>query len=357
MEASDLEYALPPELVAQHPPTEREGGRLLVLRRGDGTVDHRSVRDLPSLLRPALLVVNDTKVLPARLQGTKLESGGRVELLLVERVAFGTAGAGSARRETWRALGRSSKALRPGMALAFGALGARVVEVGARGELIAELDGGDRTVRERLDEQGHVPLPPYIRRPDEPTDRERYQTVYAAEEGSVAAPTAGLHLSEALLARLEALEHRLARVTLHVGPGTFRPVTTDRLEAHRMHEERYEVPARTRAAIAAAKGEGRPVVAVGTTVVRTLEAAADPSGLPRAGAGRTDLFLRPGSTFRVVDGLLTNFHLPRSTLLALVMAFGGVEQVREAYRAAVAGRYRFASYGDAMLVVDGRSLR
>jgi S-adenosylmethionine:tRNA ribosyltransferase-isomerase len=351
MDVDELDYPLPEELIAQHPPKERRAARLLVVDRDTGGLAHRSVAELPSLARPALWVVNDTRVIPARLFGRK-PTGGRVELLLVER----TSPPGEAER--WLAMGRASKPIRPGVELILAArsegapadLSARVLEKRDDGTMAVELraPGG---VEAALEQVGRVPLPPYIRREDDATDRERYQTVYAQRPGSVAAPTAGLHFDEALLSELEAAGHRLATVTLHVGPGTFRPVTSDRLEDHAMHTERYEVSARTAAQIAEARREGRPVIAVGTTVVRTLESSVD-GGEVRAGEGSTDLFIRPPFEFGAVDALLTNFHLPRSTLIALVMAFAGQETTRRAYAAAVEARYRFFSYGDAMLIRD-----
>ncbi|MCB9593339.1 MAG: tRNA preQ1(34) S-adenosylmethionine ribosyltransferase-isomerase QueA [Sandaracinaceae bacterium] len=338
MELSDLDYDLPDELIAQRPLDARDAARLLVVD-GD-TVEHARVRDLPRQLPPALFVVNDTRVLHARLYGHK-ESGGKVEVLLIERVD------GDGARERWEAMGRSSKPIREGAVLDLGAIRATVVEKRA-GILVLDLEA-DAPIGGILDRDGHVPLPPYIRRDDEAADKARYQTIFAKSAGAVAAPTAGLHFSDALVSALEAAGHCFAAVTLHVGPGTFRPVTAERLEDHPMHVERYVVPSSTVAAIDEAKRAGRPVVAVGTTVVRTLEAAAA-NGALAAGEGATDLFIRPGYDFRVVDALMTNFHLPRSTLLALVMAFAGVEPTRAAYAEAVRARYRFFSYGDAMLV-------
>jgi len=336
----DLDYDLPESLIAQRPLPERDAARLLVLD-GD-TLEHHHVRDLPTLLpRPSLLVVNDTRVINARLHGHK-PTGGKVELLLVERL--GEPGA----REQWRALGRSSKPLRPGTTLALGSLEATVLDK-RDGVLEVEL-AADEPIADVLEREGHVPLPPYIRRDDEADDRARYQTVFAEEPGAVAAPTAGLHFTPRLLDALRAAGHELARVTLHVGPGTFRPVTANRLEDHAMHTERYAVSEATAAAIADAKRGGRSVLAVGTTVVRTLEAAARSDGAVTAGVGATDLFIRPPYDWQVVDALMTNFHLPRSTLLALVMAFAGVAPTRAAYAEAVRAGYRFFSYGDAMLI-------
>ena len=364
MRTSDLGYELPEELIAQRPLEERDAARMCVVDRARGEVRHSLVRALATELPPSLIVVNDTRVIPARLFGEKA-SGGKVELLLVERLSppgrkedhpggIRAEGAGGPRVttvETWLALGRASKGLRPGMEVSLGGgeIVARVTERRDGGEVVVEL-ASDRAIDEALSAVGTVPLPPYIRRSADDADRERYQTVFAERPGAVAAPTAGLHLTGRLLAELEEAGHVVARVTLHVGPGTFAPVKTERLEDHPMHAERYEVPEATSRAIAAARAEGRGVLAVGTTVVRTLEAAANQDGTVRAGAGQTSLFIRPPYQFRAIDALLTNFHLPRSTLLALVMAFGGVDLVRRAYDEAIRERYRFFSYGDAMLI-------
>lgn len=339
MRADDLDYELPEELIAQRPAEDRDGSRLLVVDAGQVGVDHRAIRDLPALLEPALWVVNDTRVLPARLFGQK-PTGGRVELLLVEPTGAGR----------WRVMGRASKPLRPGLTIAIGE--------GLSAHVEARLDGGMLEVRfqhegsfeEALEAHGEMPLPPYVQRSAEASDRERYQTIFADRPGAIAAPTAGLHFTDELVAALEARGHRFARVTLHVGPGTFRPVKVEDLADHPMHEERYEVPAAAAEAIAEARAEGRAVVAVGTTVVRTLESAAAPDGTVTVGSGRTDLFIQPPYAPKVVDHLLTNFHLPRSTLLALVMALGGEAPLRNAYEEAVRARYRFFSYGDAMLI-------
>jgi S-adenosylmethionine:tRNA ribosyltransferase-isomerase len=324
-------------------------------------ITHAAVRDLDQLLVPgALLVVNDTRVIPARLLGHKTASGGKVELLLVRRL--GSASVHSAGRgfaaERWRTLARSSKPLRPGSQVVFagGALAAEIApgHEGDSGGLFEVLlfSPAGLALDVALESAGHVPLPPYLHRTDDAADRERYQTIFARVPGAVAAPTAGLHLSGALLDRLRARGVELARVTLHVGLGTFQPVTAVDLDDHPMHGELFVVPAETAAAIAAARDRGAPVVAVGTTVVRALESAADPErdGRVRAAEGETRLLIQPGYRFRVVDQLLTNFHLPQSTLLALVAAFAGLERVLAAYRAAVDAGYRFYSYGDAMLV-------
>jgi S-adenosylmethionine:tRNA ribosyltransferase-isomerase len=340
---ADFDYQLPPELIAQRPPECRDGGRLMVLRRDSAELTHAAITDLPQLLpKDALVVVNDSKVLPARLRARR-GSGGRVELLMLERITPGR----------WSCMFRASKGLRAGEILQLlreDADGAET-EADATAQVTVCNTPKEGRCQVSLDERwiyslGALPLPPYIQRPADVTDAERYQTIYAAEEGSVAAPTAGLHLTSALLTALEQRGVEIARVTLHVGPGTFVPVRTDDPAEHRMEEERYEVNQQAAAAIATARAAGRPVFAVGTTVVRTLEAS---SGL--AGMGRTDLFIRPGHRFDVVSGLLTNFHLPRSTLLMLVSALAGREQVLGAYREAVQRGYRFYSYGDAMLVL------
>jgi S-adenosylmethionine:tRNA ribosyltransferase-isomerase len=347
---SELVYALPEELVAQRPLAERDAARLLVLDREHGAVTHREVRELADLVRPALWVVNDTRVIPARLFAYRVRErehrGGRVELLLVQRRSAPGA------REVWHALGRANKKLAPGAVLGVEgvSMGITVRERHEYGTIEIELEA-DEPITDVLERIGHVPLPPYVRRPDEDEDRERYQTMFASRPGAVAAPTAGLHFSPRLVEELVRRGHRIARVTLHVGPGSFRPVKKERLEDHPMHAERYEIDGDAAAAIDAARVEGMAVVAVGTTVVRTLESAAIGEGRVRAGEGETALFITPPHRFQVVDALMTNFHLPRSTLLALVMAFGGIDAVRRAYAAAVEARYRFFSYGDAMLVI------
>lgn len=338
MRTDDLDYELPEDLIAAEPPPERDGARMLVLRRDASALEHRAVLDLPTLLPPrALLVVNDTRVIPARLRATK-PTGGKVEVLLVRALDA------DARR--WTALARASKPLRAGTVVEVAeGLSVRVGERDADGALEVELLGDDPW--SLIDAHGEVPLPPYMRRRPTDDDRARYQTVFADRPGAVAAPTAGLHLSERLLASLDAAGFERARVTLHVGPGTFAPVTVDDLDAHPMHAEWYEVPPAAREAVAAAKREGRAVVAVGTTSVRALESWAATG----EAMGDTRLLIQPGYRFEVVDALLTNLHLPRSTLLALVMALAGVELTRRAYAEAVAERYRFFSYGDATLVL------
>jgi S-adenosylmethionine:tRNA ribosyltransferase-isomerase len=367
LDASELDYHLPEGLIAQAPLPERDAARLLCLDREHGSLEHRCVRDLPELLPPALIVLNDTRVIPARLFAEKT-SGGRVEFLLIERLSAGPAqgvvpadpaspagqatmaGAGMQR---WSALGQTSRGVRAGMTLRVAdGFSIEIESLAGGGELVLRLNAHDG-VDAALERHGHVPLPPYIRRTADSSDRARYQTVFATQPGAVAAPTAGLHLSEPLLAALTARGHELAYVTLHVGPGTFAPLRSERLSEHRMHAERYGVPEATALAVARAQREGRPVLAIGTTVVRALESAAGEGGTLAPGFGSTSIFIYPPYRFRVVSALLTNFHLPRSTLLALVMAFAGTDAVRLAYAAAVAERYRFFSYGDAMLIRTG----
>ena len=312
MDTALLEYELPPELIAQTPAERRDASRLLVYRRASSEIGHRMFSELPALLSGELVVVNDTRVVPARLR-LQRASGGTVEILLVEEVGAGL----------WEALARPGRRLRAGEVLGP----VELVEPAGDGRWLVRLEG---------EPMGEMPLPPYIREPL--GDPDRYQTVYAREPGSAAAPTAGLHLTPELLARLDPVS-----VTLHVGVDTFRPVACEIVEEHPLHGERYSVDAEAWAKIAAAER----ALAVGTTTVRVLETVA------RGGAltGRTSLFITPGFAFRRVDALLTNFHLPRSTLLALVMAFAGVAETREIYRVAVAERYRFYSFGDAMLVL------
>ncbi|UCH30007.1 MAG: tRNA preQ1(34) S-adenosylmethionine ribosyltransferase-isomerase QueA [Myxococcales bacterium] len=344
MRISDLDYELPEGLIAQEPLAKRDASRLLLVDVDRDDVEDHRFSELPGLLPPSLFVFNDTRVFPARLLGRKA-TGGKVELLLLRKRAAG--------ENRWLAMGRSAKGFRPGMELSLceDRLGARVIATLDHGQLEVDLYADE--VDALIERAGHVPLPPYIRRPDAEADRERYQTVYASKPGAVAAPTAGLHFTEETLRALRDAGHETAYVTLHVGPGTFRPVQADHLDDHEMHEEAYEVPETTADAIRRARDEDRPIVAVGTTVVRTLEASVDADGTPVAGFGATRLFIRPPYDFQVIDHLLTNFHLPRSTLLALVMAFAGVELTRRAYRKAIDGRYRFYSYGDAMLIRKG----
>jgi S-adenosylmethionine:tRNA ribosyltransferase-isomerase len=336
MRRADFSYPLPRELIAERPLPERGASRLLALDGATGALRDLRFSDLASLLQPGdALVLNDTRVLPARLVGRK-PSGGACELLL-ERSLGG-------RRILAQA--RASKGLRLGSRIELPA-GASATAVARRGDLY-ELEL-DREALPYFEAHGSVPLPPYVARAAEPADRERYQTVYADRPGAVAAPTAGLHFDRTMLAALAGQGLTIARITLHVGAGTFMPMRADPIEAHRMHSERLRVPAAAVAAVEAARAAGRRVVAVGTTVVRALEAAAADGAL-KPFEGETDIYIRPGHRFRIVDALLTNFHLPESTLLVLVAAFAGRERVLAAYHHAIAGRYRFFSYGDAMFV-------
>jgi len=350
MDVSDLDFALPEELIAQAPVEPRDASRLLLLPIRGGAARHLGFSALPDLLSEGdLLVLNDSRVIPARLLGRR-ETGGRIEVLLVEPAPGPDSGAAPGEPARWMAMAQASKPIRVGTRIDFDGLLAEVTRVDGEGFYEVQFDRDERALADALERVGRIPLPPYIRREPDAADQERYQTVVATTPGSVAAPTAGLHFTPGLLASLEARGVRRATVTLHVGPGTFLPVRAARLEEHRMHAERYDVPEATVRAFAAARRDGRRVVAVGTTAVRTLESAISPDGL-RAGPGRTDIFIRPGHPFRAIDGLLTNFHLPRSTLIALVCALGGVDRVLGAYREAVQERYRFFSYGDAMAIL------
>lgn len=341
MRVSDFDYELPEDLIAQQPVEPRDAARLLVVDRETGRLEHRRFRDLPRYLTAGdVLVLNDTRVIPARLFGLKEPTGGRVEVLLLER----------REPDVWEALVRPGRRVPAGSRVAFGQGGLRAVVLDrteAGGRLLRFEPAGE--LDRRLGELGQMPLPPYIRAPL--SDPERYQTVYARQEGSAAAPTAGLHFTPALLRQVADHGVQVAYLTLHVGLGTFRPVQVERIEEHTMHAEYYAVPEATAAAVNKARRDGRRVVAVGTTVARTLEAAAGDDGAVRAGEGRTDLFIYPGYRWKVVDGLVTNFHLPRSTLLMLVSAFLGRERTLAAYEEAVRQRYRFFSFGDAMLIL------
>jgi S-adenosylmethionine:tRNA ribosyltransferase-isomerase len=373
---SDFDFQLPPELIAQHPPAERAAARMLHLN-GEAIRD-TVFTELPALLRSSDLVVfNDTRVLPARLFGRRSGSRaqrlssanpasreflqGRVEVLLTRRLA--------GEEQVWQALVRPGRKIMPGERLYFEGTGGRPGAALLEAEVLARGEFGERTLRfgavpdffTRLEALGHIPLPPYIDREDTVEDRTRYQTVYARDPGSVAAPTAGLHFTEEILGRLRDKGVETASVTLHVGLGTFSPIRTEVVEEHKIHTEWYQIPEETAERITRAKREGRRVVAVGTTTVRTLEYAAGKS-LERgqeqgqghceitAHSGEADIFIYPGYRFRVVDAMLTNFHLPKSTLLMLVSAFGGRENVLAAYEHAVRERYRFFSYGDCMFI-------
>jgi S-adenosylmethionine:tRNA ribosyltransferase-isomerase len=330
---SDFGYDLPPGQIAQHPLPDRAASRLLVLERASGTIRHLHFRDIVELIPPSdLLVVNTSRVIPARLHGRR-EAGAQAEILLVRELPDGS----------WLAMGRPGGKLKPGRRVTFGEDSAV--------EIVEVLGGGVRRVRfvgsldarATLAKYGEVPLPPYITRPPTPDDRDRYQTVYAAHDGSIAAPTAGLHFTPELLERARERGITIAPLDLHVGPGTFKPIKADDLDAHTMHPEVFDVPAATAAIVKQKKTAGSGVWAVGTTVVRALESPAN--------SRETSLFIHPPYEFKVVDRLVTNFHLPRSTLLMLACAFGGYDQVMGAYREAVNEGYRFYSYGDAMAII------
>ncbi|MBE3589361.1 MAG: tRNA preQ1(34) S-adenosylmethionine ribosyltransferase-isomerase QueA [Firmicutes bacterium] len=340
MRVEDFDYELPEELIAQEPLPDRDASRLMVLRRATQEIEHCRFYQLPEILAPGdLLVLNDTRVLPARLTGRRA-TGGAAEILLLH--PEGESG-------RWRALARPFRRLRAGETLSFeGGLVATIVDKAEEGEVVVQLDAPGGWKR-ALQAAGQVPLPPYIRKTLK--DPERYQTVYAREEGSAAAPTAGLHFTPRLLEELGRRGVETACLTLHVGLGTFRPVSAERVEQHRMHAEWYRLPPETAAAVERARARGGRVVAVGTTVCRTLETRATDDGRVEPGSGWTDLFIYPGFRFRAVDALITNFHLPKSTLIMLVSAFAGREFVLEGYRRAVESRYRFYSFGDAMLIL------
>jgi S-adenosylmethionine:tRNA ribosyltransferase-isomerase len=342
MKLEDLDYELPPELIAQHPPARREDARLLVVERGSGALHDDAIANLGHWLKSGdALALNETRVIAARLD-THRKSGGRVELLLVRPGPDGT----------WRVLAKPAKKAPPGETLstADGCLDLEVVAEGEEGERVVRVARGD--FRAALEAHGEIPLPPYIHRAPGPEDRERYQTVFARVDGAVAAPTAGLHFTPALLDTLAAARVTIARIVLHVGPGTFRPISTADPRAHRMDAEWYQVGDSAAEALRAIRAGGGRIVAVGTTVARALESACDANaGKIAAARGWTRKFILPPYRFQAVDALLTNFHLPRTTLLLLVAALAGEETTRRAYAHAVAQRYRFYSYGDAMLVV------
>lgn len=349
MNVADFDFDLPEDLIAQDPPAERGGSRLLMLDRAGGGVEHHRFAELPSLLRAGdLLVVNDTKVFPARLIGHRLPGGGAAECFLVRPTGTG---------DEWVALVHPGQRLREGARMAFAGggrrLDAEVVGMHFHGRRTVRLwtDDGS-SVREAIDAIGHIPLPPYIKRGDAPADRDRYQTVFSRDPGSIAAPTAGLHFTPALLDALAARGVARAAITLHVGYGTFQPIRVERVEDHQMEPEHFEVSAGTAAALTAARREGRRIITVGTTSTRTIESLAiDAGGAVQPGHGETALFIHPGHQFRLVSGMITNFHLPQSSLIMLVSALAGREHVLAAYETAVKERYRFYSYGDAMLVL------
>ncbi|HEY8391534.1 MAG TPA: tRNA preQ1(34) S-adenosylmethionine ribosyltransferase-isomerase QueA [Capillibacterium sp.] len=343
MEVSDFDYELPEELIAQEPLAERDRSRLLVVDRKTKTWQHAVFPQILQWLEPGdLMVFNDTRVIPARLWGRRLPGGGKVEVLLLTQLGA----------DRWEALVRPGRKVMPGQTLVFGEegeLAAVALERTAFGGRILQFNREGAALRAALYKLGEVPLPPYIKRPLR--DLDRYQTVYARKEGSVAAPTAGLHFTPELLARIRAAGVQTGYLTLHVGLGTFRPVKVEKVEEHQMHEEYFQISPELAAAVAETKAAGHRVIAVGTTSVRALETMGCPDGTVRAGEGQTDIFIYPGFKFKVIDGLVTNFHLPRSTLLMLVSAFAGRELILAAYREAVKERYRFFSFGDAMLII------
>jgi S-adenosylmethionine:tRNA ribosyltransferase-isomerase len=345
MDLHDFYYELPEELIAQDPLADRSSSRLMVMDKTTGAIQHRVFKDVINYLNKGdCLVINDTKVIPARLIGEKVGTGAAIEVLLLKRKEDMV--------NTWEVLVKPGKKARVGAKISFG--GGKLI-----GEVIDIVEEGDRLIQfsfdgifeEILDELGQMPLPPYITHKLE--DKNRYQTVYAVHEGSAAAPTAGLHFTKELLAQIEAKGVRIARVTLHVGLGTFRPVKVDNILEHHMHSEYYEVTKEAADIINETKNSGGRVIAVGTTSTRTLESVADAHGCIKECRGWTDIFIYPGYEFKVIDSLITNFHLPESTLVMLVSALAGREHVLAAYQEAVKERYRFFSFGDAMLITDG----
>jgi len=357
VKTDDFSFDLPEELIAQFPPERRGESRLLVLHRDTGALEHLAVRDIASRIDPGtLMIFNDSRVRKARIYGEALDTGAHVEFLLLRRLWDGS----------WEAAATKLKKQRPGRRYRFpeGVVGEIVGGTAVQAASVAEGQAGPGSADTRvlrftppiddawLERCGHIPLPPYIKRDDADADAERYQTVYARSTGSAAAPTAGLHFTDEILADLDARGVERAWVTLHVGLGTFLPVRSEDIEDHSMHLEDYTVPEATAAAVMKARREGRPVLAVGTTSVRTLESAWDgEAGVLRPGPGSTRIFMYPGYRFKVVDRLFTNFHTPKSTLLMLVSAFAGRERILDAYAEAVRLRYRFFSYGDAMLIL------
>lgn len=339
---SEFNYDLPQELIAQEPCEPRDAARLLCMHRTTGEINHRIFKELPTLLQPGdLLVVNNSKVLPARLIGRKEGSGAVCEILLLHQL----------KGDVWECLAKPGKRLHKGTKVVFGdgTLTAEIMDTMEDGNKYVQFTYDTQTLYEKLDEFGKMPLPPYITKQLE--DNSQYQTVYAKELGSAAAPTAGLHFTPQLLAQLEAMGVHTVEVTLHVGLGTFRPVKEDNVLDHKMHSEWYSISPETAKAINDTKAAGHRVVAVGTTSCRTLEAAATKHGEIKACSGDTDIFIYPGYEFKAIDGLITNFHLPESTLIMLVSAFCGYDNTMRAYNLAVEKKYRFFSFGDAMLLI------
>jgi len=341
MKVDEFDYYLPKEMIAQQPVYPRDSSRLMVLKRDTGEIEHRVFRDIVAYLRAGdVLVLNKTRVMPARLYGYKAETGGKIEVLLLNRISS----------DRWKVLARPARRTRVGVKLVFGngELTAKVIGKAEEGCRIIEFKCSG-VFEEILDRLGEIPLPPYIK--EDLKDRERYQTVYGRIEGSAAAPTAGLHFTPELLSKVQEKGVKLVYLLLHVGLGTFRPVKTEKVEDHKMHAEYYQMDAETAETINKARKEGGRIVAVGTTTVRTLETVANQNGEVMPGRGWTDIFIYPGYKFKAVDILVTNFHLPRSTLLMLVSAFAGKESIINAYSVAVEKKYRFFSFGDAMLII------
>jgi S-adenosylmethionine:tRNA ribosyltransferase-isomerase len=345
MHLTDFDFLLPDDLIAQVPAATRDASRLLCLDRQSTTIESKQFLDIVKYFQPGdVLVINDTKVIPARLLGRK-PTGGKVEVLLVRPCSGETAD------DEWFCLTKSSKSLRPGTVVEFSS--------GFSAEILEGAESPYRRVRfycsgvfmDKVDEVGHLPLPPYIKREDRQDDRSRYQTVFARERGAVAAPTAGLHFTEKVLQQLRTAGVEIVNLTLHVGLGTFLPVRVDDIRQHKMHAEFYSISAETATAVNTAHTEGRRVFALGTTSARALETAATADGLLTTGSGESEIFIYPGYQFKIVDALITNFHLPKSTLLMLVSAFAGRDFILTAYRQAVVEQFRFFSYGDCMLIV------
>lgn len=344
MQINEFDYHLPEELIAQHPTDKRDESRLMVIDRKRGDVEHKHFYNVLEYLKEGdCLVMNNSKVIPARIFGTKEKTGAKVEFLLIKRKEG----------DVWETMVRPGKKLHPGDVVSFsedGRLKAEILDYGEEGTRLARFHY-EGVFLELLEELGKIPLPPYIERESEQADKERYQTVYCEKEGSVAAPTAGLHFTHELIERAKEKGVKVAYVTLHVGIGTFRPVKCDVVEEHKMHFEEYEITEENAKIVNDTKAKSGRIISVGTTSARTLESAASPEGIVAAGGGSTDIFIYPGYTFKVIDALITNFHLPKSTLLMLVSALYNKQDMLKIYEEAVREEYRFFSYGDAMLIL------
>ncbi len=341
MDISLFDYNLPKELIAGKPVEPRDAAKLLLLNRKTGKAEHKNFKDIIHYLKKGdVLVLNNTKVIPARLIGN-FPTGGKVEIFLVKQIE----------KDTWEAIGKPGRRLKPGKKVIFDKdFYCEIVSTGEEGKRVVKFYSETKSIIEKIYEVGHIPLPPYIEREDTEEDKREYQTIYAKEEGAVAAPTAGLHFTEELLRKIEEKGIIIREVTLHVGLGTFRPVKVKNIEDHKIHYESYKISESTAKEIEKAKKEGRRIIAVGTTVVRTLESGFEEDGKAANLEGSTNLFIYPGYKFKIVDALITNFHLPKSTLLMLVSAFTGREKVLNAYKEAINRNYRFFSYGDAMFI-------